>query len=62
MKNRVSKIVFKGIDLNDYPKFTDAYIESATIDGKELTEEEIEELEKDNNWFYQELQQYINKM
>ena len=41
---KITNIELGGIDTNDYPDFVDAYIESAEIDGVELTDAEIEEL------------------
>ena len=42
-------IVVDGVDVADYPDFTDAYIASATCSkcGRELTEEECEKLTTD---------------
>ena len=31
-----------GIDYGDYPKFCDAFVESASLDGRELTDEELD--------------------
>ena len=40
---KVTDIEFEGVDMADYPKFCDAYIESAVINGVEATEEENNE-------------------
>ena len=38
-------------DPRDYPDFANAYLESATYEGRDLTDEEIEWLEE-NEWEY----------
>ncbi len=37
----------------DYPDFADAYIESATYKGREMTEEELEALNDDSDFVYE---------
>jgi len=50
-----------GIDMKDYPKFCDAYFEFAeTIDGRELTEDELDELSTDSDLLYEEINNYIH--
>ena len=56
---KISNIEFDGIDYNDYPDFCDAYIVRCLIDGKEATEEQIEELNSDSQFVYDNL---INKI
>ena len=42
--NEVTNIELGGVDMNDYPDFCDAYVESAEkLDGTPLTEVELEE-------------------
>jgi len=50
--DKISNIELGGIDTNDYPDFCDAYIVSAEIDGVELTDAEIEELNCDSSFVY----------
>jgi hypothetical protein len=50
--DKISNIELGGIDTNDYPDFCDAYIISAEIDGVELTDAEIEELNCDSSFVY----------
>jgi hypothetical protein len=38
--------------LSDFPDFCDAYIASATYDGRDMTEEELEELNDDTDFVY----------
>jgi hypothetical protein len=50
--NQITNVVLDGIDMSDYPKFCDAYIVSADIDGKPATEAEIESIIEDGEIFY----------
>ena len=38
--NELDDIQIDGIDSNDYPEFSDAFIVYAEIDGRELTDKE----------------------
>jgi hypothetical protein len=40
-------------DAWEYPDFCDAYISSATYDGREVTEAELEELNEDRSFVYE---------
>ena len=40
-------VVLEGIDHRDYPDYCDAFIDSADYDGKEMTDEELDELNED---------------
>ena len=57
--SRVDDIKFSGIDNNDYPDYSDAFIESATYRGREMTQREIDEL-MDNyrDFVYQKLMEF----
>lgn len=57
--SKVTNIEFDGIDHKDYPDYCDAHIVSAEIDGREATEEEIEELNNDSDFLYEELMNKI---
>jgi len=55
-------IEVSGIDHDDCPDYCDAFIESArwADSGKELTEEELEEVNKDREFVYQKLIDYLH--
>lgn len=57
---KVTNVEFEGIDMSDYPKFCDAYISYAEIDGREATEDELDTLMEDTNFFYDELTNFIH--
>jgi hypothetical protein len=48
--SKIANVSVSGIDLNDAPKFVDAYIESATHDGKPMAEAELEVLNADRDY------------
>ena len=51
--DKITNIELGGIDTNDYPDFCDAFIESAEIDGVELTDAELDELNCNSEFVYQ---------
>jgi hypothetical protein len=51
--DKITNIELGGIDTSDYPGFCDAFIESAEIDGVELTDAELEELNCNSEFVYQ---------
>lgn len=59
--NRITSFEISGIDMKDYPKFCDAFIEEATYreeDGtlRKLTDGECDSILEDNyDWFYDRL-------
>jgi hypothetical protein len=42
--NQLDDIQLDGVDIKDYPDFCDAYVESASFKGVELTDEQLDEL------------------
>ena len=53
----VTNIELGGVDMNDYPDFCDAYVESAEkLDGTPLTDVELEELSE-----LEETMSYVNE-
>lgn len=46
-------VVVADVDTRDYPDFCDAYIESATYDGREMSPEELEILNEDSAYVYE---------
>lgn len=45
--NKLENIEVDGIDTRDYPDFVDAFISYAEMDGVELTDEQLNELNDD---------------
>jgi len=50
---KIESVEVEGIDTRDYPDFSDAYISYAEIDGREATEEELQELSEDSQFVYE---------
>ena len=48
--NKISNVFVGGIDMEDFPDFCDAYIESADYENREMTEEELEILNEDGSF------------
>jgi len=56
----IDDIIFSGVDNSDYPDYSDAFVESATYKGRDMTEEEMEELMDDyRDYVYDKLMTYI---
>ncbi len=54
MKIDIKKVTDVEVDTGtDYPDFADAFIESATYKGREMTEEELEALNEDSDFVYE---------
>jgi len=57
---KLENIEFDGIDYNDHPDYCDAYISNAQINGVHLTQEELDEVNEDRDFVYEELMDYLN--
>ena len=51
----ITNVVVEGIDPHDYPDFCDAFIASADLDGQPMTEQQLEELNQDTEFVYQQV-------
>lgn len=56
----ITNIEVDGIDMSDYPKFCDAYIESALVDGVEATEAELEDMNECGEFLYEAIHHAIH--
>ena len=50
---KVSNIELDGVDMGDYPDFSDAYIVYAEYDGVPMTSDQIDELNDDSEFVHQ---------
>jgi hypothetical protein len=48
----IRDLVIDGVDPKDYPDFVDAFISSATIDGREAQQDELDALSEDYELVY----------
>ena len=49
---QISNIDIDGIDLRDAPDFVDAYIMDARVDGRQATDEELDQMNDDGEFRY----------
>lgn len=57
--SKISNISIDGIDYKDAPDFVDAYIENADYDGRPMTDSELEDLNDDNDYVYEQVIDWI---
>jgi len=57
--SKISDIDVDGIDTRDYPDFCDAFISSAFYDGREMTDEELDVLNENYDFVYDEVHKRI---
>jgi hypothetical protein len=48
--SKISNVSIGGLDMQDYPDFCDAYIESADYGNREMTDEELDILNEDGEF------------
>ena len=48
--SKITNVFVGGIDIEDFPDFCDAYIESADYDNREMTDEELDILNEDGSF------------
>ena len=56
---KIDNIKFDQIDFDDYPDFCDAYIISADMNGKAMSEEELNALNEDSEFVHEKLMDYL---
>ena len=52
--SKLTELSFDGIDTNDYPDFCDCFLESAYYIDRELTEEELNDINENETAFINE--------
>ena len=55
----ITDIEVDGIDTRDYPDFCDAYISNANYGDREMTDEELEQLNDDSDFVYDQVMKWI---
>ncbi len=58
--SKIDDVEIDGIDSRDYPDFCDAYVCSASYEGREMTEEELEVLNEDRDFIHEKVWDQIN--
>ncbi len=49
---QISNIEIDGLDHRDYPDFVDAFIMDAKVDGRQATDEELDQMNDDGEFRY----------
>ena len=57
--NKIEDVEIAGIDTRDYPDFVDAFIEAASYEGRELTDEELEWVNEQSDFVYESVINYM---
>lgn len=57
--SEITDIEVDGINPRDYPEFCDAYIASATYKGRPMTDEELDVLNEDYTFVYEQVEKYL---
>lgn len=50
---KAENVIIAGLDLDDYPEFTDAWIAAATIEGEQADDVQLQELNDDRDFVNQ---------
>ena len=56
---KIDNIVFGGVDMEDYPDFCDAYIESCDIKGVKATQKQLDKVNKNYDFLYSKLIDFL---
>ena len=56
---KIDNIEIDGIDTKDYPDFCDAYIVSADYDGVPMNDEQLDKLNEDGDYVYENIMDYL---
>ena len=57
--SQVEGVEIDGINPRDYPDFCDAFILEATYKGREMTDEELEALNEDSDFVYEQVMEHL---
>ena len=53
---QITNIEIDGLDHRDYPDFVDAFIMDARVDGRQATEEELDQMNDDGEFRYESVE------
>jgi hypothetical protein len=56
---KIDNVELDGIDYRDAPDFSDAYIVSCDIDGRPATEEELEIINNNGEFVYDQVEKHV---
>ena len=58
-KELIGNVIFEDVDTSDYPDFCDAHISSAEYNGEPMTNEQLDEVNQDRGFVYEQLMNYL---
>lgn len=56
---QISNIEIDGLDRHDYPDFVDAFIMDAKVDGRQATDEELDQMNDDGEFRYDQVMESV---
>ena len=56
---KIDNIELDGINSKDYPDFCDAFITSADYDGEEMTEDQLDTLNENTEFVYEQVLEFL---
>jgi len=57
--NKLENIEIDGVDTKDYPDFCDAFIVSASYSDRDLNDAELDELNEDSDFVYDQVIKHL---
>lgn len=54
--SKIDNIEVDNINMKDYPDFSDAYICYAEYDGVEMTDDQLDEINEDSQFVYEQIE------
>lgn len=57
--SKIEDVEIDGLDYSDAPDFCDAYVASATYQGREMTDAELDTLNNDGDYIYEQTMRRI---
>jgi hypothetical protein len=58
--SKIEIVEIDGIDHNDYPKYCDAFISEATVDGVKATQKQLDEMNDNDQFRYESVYDNIH--
>ena len=55
----LTNVEMGGVDMADYPDFCDAYVDSCDVNGVEATDEQLDMINEDSDFIYEQLEDYM---
>ena len=59
--SKIDNVEVGGVDINDYPDFSDAFIINADYNGKAMTEEQLDQINDDSGFVYECVLNSVNQ-